>query len=981
MTEPNADIQKIEENIRQLEDLKSKGLMPAELADVSIAALRSQLTTFSAKLEGDGAIAQGNGAIALGQGAVMADGDISGVVNTGYVSEINIDSQPRAKKESLREAYLNYMLGLTSPLAISGVVRQSAGEAETRMNLSAVYTALLTQAGTEEADQQKESQHKIQPLFQVFGFPQRRLSVVERLNNHSRLVLLGDPGSGKSTFVNYLALCMLGEALGRADANLKELTRPLPLDEEYKRRLRTENKEPKPQPWEHGALLPVRIILRDFAVRNLPEGNQPATAEHIWNFIETELAGAALSEYVPLLKKELREQGGLLLLDGLDEVPEAERRRQQIKQAIESFASSFPRCRFLVTSRTYAYQNQDWKLKGFSESTLAPFTKGQVTQFVDHWYAHIAQLRKQNAADAQAKAEVLKNAILSNERLMGLAERPLLLTLMASLHAWRGGTLPDKREELYADAVDLLLERWESQRTVRDPKSNAQILQPSLAEWLKVDRDKVRGLLNQIAFEAHNGQSEMVGTADVPESALIAGLMQLSQNPDVKPGRLIEYLRDRAGLLIPRGVGVYTFPHRTFQEYLAACYLTDHDYPDEVARLVRSDPTRWRETTLLAGAKAARGANFALWSLVDALSPEADTGSGDTRYWGAQIAGQAVVEIADLKKTSASNTAKITRLRNRLLDIMEGDRLPAIERAQAGSNLALLDDPRFTAESWYLPADETLGFHRIPAGKFLMGSDPKQDEQADEVEQPQHELDISYDYYVARYPVTVAQYKLFVELTGYKTSNENSLNGIPNHPVVSVSWYDSLKYCRWLDQNLKALSSLKVKDVQDKDQLAFWQGLTENRLWVSLPSEAECEKAARGSDGRIYPWGDEFDPNKANMSDTGIDTTSAVGCFPTGASPYGLLDMSGNVYEWTRSIYGEWDNKKLEHKNENRYPYQLNDGREDLSKGDDFTRVLRGGAFNRTSGDVRCALRYGDFPDYWYIYFGFRVVVSPLLLS
>ncbi len=102
--------------------------------------------------------------------------------------------------------------------------------------------------------------------------------------------------------------------------------------------------------------------------------------------------GAALSEYIPLLKKELRDQGGLLLFDGLDEVPEAEQRREQIKQAIESFVSSFPRCRFLVTSRTYAYQKQDWKLHGFDRKQRSlPFTEGQITQFVDRWYAHIAR--------------------------------------------------------------------------------------------------------------------------------------------------------------------------------------------------------------------------------------------------------------------------------------------------------------------------------------------------------------------------------------------------------------------------------------------------------------------------------------------------------------------------------------------------------------------------------------------------------------
>ena len=498
----------------------------------------------------------------------------------------------------------------------------------------------------------------------------------------------------------------------------------------------------------------MRVVLRDFAARGLPPAGQPVTAIQLWDFIADELAYSNLAEYAALLNKHLHEQGGLLLVDGLDEVPEAEQRRAQIKQAVEDFARSYPRVRILVTSRTYAYQKQDWQLAGFQVAQLAPFSPAQIEQFVDRWYEHISVARKLNPQEAQGRAVQLRQAIFASDRLAGLAERPLLLTLMASLHAWRGGALPEKREVLYADTVDLLLDWWEKPKEVLDWRGGAAVRQPSLAEWLKVDRQKVRDLLNQLAYQAHAAQPERTGTADVPQAALVDGLMRLANNPDVNPARLVEYLRDRAGLLLPRGEGVFTFPHRIFQEYLSACFLTDHDYPEKIAELACTDFNRWREVALLAGAKAGRGTASAVWSLVDALCftdcPKGGSAE-ESRWWGAHLAAQLLVESTDLELVSQRNQPKLARVRSWLVFILKHGLLPTRERALAGNSLARLGDPRPEVLTI-----EGMQFCFISNGKFQMGE-----------EKEEHTLNLP-EFYLGRYPVTNAQFSTFVLNGGYQ---------------------------------------------------------------------------------------------------------------------------------------------------------------------------------------------------------------------
>ncbi|HSG39250.1 MAG TPA: hypothetical protein VLE27_06400, partial [Thermoanaerobaculia bacterium] len=697
--------------------------------------LMAENDTLRAQVSGSGAAAQGTGNAAAGAGGIAA---------TGNVTITWKAPDPGSGEEAFRTAYLRRVVSQTGDLALSGIDPALAtGDRGARLKLDAVYTALMTQSPDQDERVLAREQGEI-----------RHLSALEQLNRHKRLVLLGDPGSGKTTFANFTALCMAGEMLGLSGVGLDLLRSPLPNERPW------EQEKDEPQPWDHGALLPVRVILRDFAARGLPASGEKGTARHLWDFLENELKDCGLSEWFPSLKDQVLSQGALLLLDGLDEVPEAETRREQIQQVIQSFVGCLGDCRVLLTSRTYAYRNQEWRLPGFEEAVLAPFSDGQIRRFIDRWYAHVASLGRLKADDATGRATILKHAVFGNERLRGLAERPLLLTLTASLHSWRGGTLPERREDLYDKAVDLLLEAWERQRFERDKEGRLMLPQPSLTEFLNTGKEKILAVLEELAFEAHHSQPEVLGTADVKEDPLVGRLMRL--NPGAKPALLVEYLRDRAGLLEPRGVGVYTFPHRTFQEYLAARYLTVESFPDQVAEFGRQDPNRWREVVLLAGAKVRKGTPNNVWQLAEALCwrEPGDPENTLEDAWGAHLAAQVIAESADLSRVSKSNQAKLERFRRWLIHLMRGGDLPAVERALAGRTLAVLGDPRpevMTVDGMELCT--------VPAGLFLMGHQKVSTE-------------IPYGFQIGRYPVTVAQFREF----------RQEVKGAPNEPVTRVSW-------------------------------------------------------------------------------------------------------------------------------------------------------------------------------------------------
>ncbi len=260
------------------------------------------------------------------------------------------------------------------------------------------------------------------------------------------------------------------------------------------------------------------------------------------------------------------------------------------------------------------------------------------------------------------------------------------------------------------------------------------------------------------------------------------------------------------------------------------------------------------------------------------------------------------------------------------------------------------DLARFRQDAWYLPNEPLLGFVEIPTGSFLMGSDPAIDTMAFEnerwsLDRNQGTLNLPI-FFIGRYEVTVAQFGAFVEATGYKFDRE-ALHGAPDHPVVYVSWTDALAYSRWLQDQLK-------NSPQTPAQL---RTLLREGWQVSVPSEAQWEKAARGIDGRIFPWGNKATREHANFRSAG---TTPVGNFNCPACAFNLSDMSGNVWELTRSVYRP-------------YPFNASDSADSHA---DALFVMRGGSFSDADNTIRAAVRGGIDPGARRAFIGFRVAIT-----
>jgi formylglycine-generating enzyme required for sulfatase activity len=609
---------------------------------------------------------------------------------------------------------------------------------------------------------------------------------------------------------------------------------------------------------------------------------------------------------------------------------------------------------FVVAAQEYLDLDGDARsaFRDFSKIVLAPWTVEQMDVYVRQWYAELACQEWVDGESARDMSGQLR-ASLRREEVMALAQRPSLMALIALQHMLQGG-LATSPVRFYHELVELGLWYW-SEGGAGDERDLRHAF----------DVEGLRAVVAQRTYQGYTRLERANELVELSARDLRAALINVCRDGRWEAvGHLATRILTRPGFLGECGPDVYAFSHPSLQVYVVARYLAEQpDLPRLVSRLAREDFYRWREVISLAIARLAwLGEDLpTAIALIEALCghpllSERENESVEEEWHAAWLAGDALADIADaFEVRDISQTLDCVQAW--LVALVEEGRLAPLERARAGNALDRLPggDPRPGVSSsepvWCEVADSPFWQGEGEAARLV-------------------ELD---RFWISRYPVTNAQYTAFVNATGHVPPAHwpggRPQAGMGNHPVVYVTWEDAIAYCKWW--------AARVRDGRPQ----VWRGrhveaATQGPLsWtVRLPTSAEWEKAARGGlliptpekemlvdnplPRRAYPWGDSWrlstmgtpgDETRCNVSESDVGTTTPTGMYPSGASPYGVMDMVGNVWEWCF----DWADEEARYK------------------------VRRGGAFRYTHEHARCAAYDKAYPGLAWPHMGFRMVFGP----
>lgn len=782
----------------------------------------------------------------------------------------------------------------------------------------------------------------------------RVLNAVEVICLRRRQVVLGEPGAGKSSLLRFVA-----HALATRQRRL------LPH-------------------WPQGewGSVPWVLHLGDLiAWLSEQGGDERSPLERFWEFIRHDFAERNLGFALDALQEAFSEGRVVLLIDGFDEVPL--NLLDTVRQGIMDLQHQAPHCRYVISCRSLPYGHAEWRLpeSEFPVTVLRGLDPGQIDRFVGDWFAEMSYCGRLFVADAEHQAERFR-AELKRGQLARLAPNPLDLTLMA-LDFTSRGEVADSRARLFDQALHLMLARMD-----REIDGSEQGRVSDLLWAARRDRSDLIGLFERIAFRFQGGgkgpelASAGAGSGSggqgvlsaISESLLVNSIAPLHPGKDVAWAQaVVDLLKVNPGLLREHHPGVYYFVHRSVREYLSGCHLAHFGAFAQLGTALADARCSWRESILHAVGfiiHIQREPARALELVERLCPPDASLDQeGWRRVW---LAGAVMHEIGFSRAgDTADGIRALERVRIRLAALVESGRLDVAERAAAATYLARLGDPRFEPHGFRLSQrfrgekEKALGLVMVRPGALSMGT---REDRPDPAALPNERgnlapLNLDYNIWVERYPVTVAQYRSFVRARGYERREwwtragwawcqqagrsepagwqAQRHNG--NHPVVGVNWHEALAYSHWIDAQLRKRHTKMPPGYR-----------------MRLPTEAEWEHLARRGRDLRYPWGDEPNPDCANSLGV-VGRTTPVGLFPRGATPDGVLDLAGNVWEWTLSL-------------DRPYPYDPADGRNNPDA--EGARILRGGSYDAPVERTRIAARSQAPAQESARDIGFRLVLS-----
>jgi formylglycine-generating enzyme required for sulfatase activity len=724
--------------------------------------------------------------------------------------------------------YLKWLCGQTSWIDIRGL-QVGSGKAH-RFPINDLYMPLTTP----RPDNRDHTRRQAQSVR------------LEEALQHRHLVIVGDPGAGKTTFLRRIALEQsqqrLGESgpptLGRSVGQFPILIRIAELEEHV-----------------------TNSLGRDGAPA---ARHSPAWLAH---FLETQSReyGWHLSEQ--FFKHKLRSKNTTVFLDGLDEAPDRVR-RADMAQLFENATTAYRDCQFIVTTRPAAYKERS-TLAGFQEVVIEELEEQAVEAFLVRWSEC---LFPEDPAGAQKHSRELLQALRAREEIRRMVRNPVMLTALAVVH-WNERRLPEQRADLYESIVTWLA-RAREQRPKREPA------------------ERCLEALGRLALGMQTASGRIAQIEKGRASQIIAPHFRETAEPDrvARAREFVDAEEIDSGLIVSRGA-LIRFWHLTFQEYLAAraiAGLSDIDQLKMLFQGKRLYKSEWREVLLLlAGTLLVKQGREKVDALFQAILDRLDKNpSLADRARCVALLGAVLIDLRPLAYHPPG--PRYQEELDAVLGIFDSAPSETIDyevRLEAARALGQAGDPRFRPEN---RADNWI---EIPACSFSMGAQQADANLANydpnaEWDEGPVEIRCVQAFLIGRYPVTKKEYAEFVDDNGYDDEAiwvnggfgvvPPRLQGVSNEPVDGISWYEAAAYCKWAR--------------------------------CRLPTEVEWERAARGADSRRYPWGNE--PPDATRANLGRGTSAAVtpvGLFPNGGTPEGIQDMAGNVWEWVDSWYQSGD--------------------------------------------------------------------------